>query len=712
MLSKFQKKQIISLKKLIIKQLHVYALILLYLVSSTCSFAQIDSLEQLLPTLPENKQKVDVLNELSYLYHNNDIQQTFDYANEAFALTNDLNYLKGKTAAFHNLGIANSISGNIQEAMKFNDKAIHLADSIKAYKLLIKAYQSKGFIQNLASNPEIAIQFFQKSYDLAEQENYPSGIILACLSLGNSYADLEEFDKARVYYNRAISSGKSIKNKSDIAWGLRSIAKTYYDEKNYTKADTIFKKALNIAREANDKRALSFALSEYANNHLKLGKKELAEQYMLESIQLIQAVGDNEGEILGFQDLAELYLETNQPNKVIEISNQALALNKKNSSSIAQIDLLDILSDAYVQKQEFKTAYEINQLAQAKRDSLDYTNKLNLTAELEEKYQSKKKEAENRLLRAEQLHQTDVIAQQKSINFFLGIVAFLLAILGYFIFTAYRNKERNNLILEEKVAARTLELQKTNTQLVQSNEELSRFAYVASHDLREPLRNITNFTQLLQKELQATEKEEVLQFMDIINKNTAHMNNLIMDTLEFTQLSNKTVKKAAVNLNHTIQNIQSSIATRLKNRNATINILQALPIVHANEGLLFSVFKNLIENGINYNESTAPIININHSTKETDYIFSINDNGIGIPKDYQETIFKMFKRLQNRDKYEGSGMGLANCKKIIDKLGGKIWVESDGVNGATFFFTLPKVEKKKTGISSKKRTGKSISLSV
>ena len=114
---KLQKKSLINSKKLLIKHTISYALILLCLVNSIDSFAQIDSLEQLLPTLPENTQKVDVLNKLSHLYHNNDIQQTFAYANQAFELTNRLNYSKGKAKALHNLCIANSISGNIELAL-------------------------------------------------------------------------------------------------------------------------------------------------------------------------------------------------------------------------------------------------------------------------------------------------------------------------------------------------------------------------------------------------------------------------------------------------------------------------------------------------------------------------------------------------------------------------------------------------------------------
>jgi len=566
---------------------------------------------------------------------------------------------------------------------------IHLADSIKAYELLIDAYKAKGIIQEKASNPEIAIQFFQKSFDLAQQENHPPGIISVCFSLGNIYMGLDKFDEARDYYTLAISTAKSIKNKNDLGWGYRCIASTYYKEENYAKAEIFFKKALQITRTINDKRSLAFALSDFANNHLKMGKKELAEQYLLESIQIIQSTGDNEGSVQSLRDLAKLYVETDRPNEAIEISNQALALRKPNNISTLQLQLLHLLSKAHAQTQDFKTAYEINQLAQAKKDSLDYKSKLKLTAELEEKYQSKKKEAENALLKIEQAQQIHTIEQQKAINFFLAIVATLLALLGYAAFNAYKGKRRNNLLLEEKVTERTKALQLTNTQLLQSNEELARFAYVASHDLREPLRNITNFTQLLQKKLASTQEQETVEMIDIIHNNTLHMNKLIVDTLEFTRLSDIEDVKEPVDLNQTIKNIESAMATTLTKKKAKIDLLKPLPIVQANDSLLFSVFKNLIENGITYNESLAPLIKIDYTLKDEHYIFSIQDNGIGIPEAYQKTVFEMFKRLQNREQYQGTGMGLSNCKKIIDKLGGEIWIESDGQHGTTFFFTLP-----------------------
>lgn len=677
----------------------IYLFLCLFLTTTTFASNEIDSLEQLLITLPTNKEKVDVLNELSFRYHRKDIEKTSSYAEEALKLSREINYPKGRAYAIHYLSIAHSISGDSEQGKALNSIAIGIADSLQDNTLRIRTYNVKAFILTNEGKPEAAVKVYQDALDLSIEEKNNKGVISIQLNIGEIHAQNKEFSKARDYYQSAIQLAQETNKSHLLAWGYGLIATTYSAEKAYKKATTYLKKAIKTAAELKDNRSVSSSKSKLAKVYLETGKTEAALQQTLEAIDLIKEVGDNEVLAGEYIDLLDIYLKVNQPQKAIKTAIEGIRLTSETGNIRQKIQIQALLAKAYAMVEDFQKAYKLNVQTQSTIDSLDLSTKKNLVAELEEKYQSKKKEAENTLLRAEQTHQTAVIAQQKSINTYLSIVAFLLALLGYLAFDAYRSKQRNNLLLEEKVAARTLQLQKTNTQLVQSNEELSRFAYVASHDLREPLRNITNFTQLLQRVLQSSEKEEVSQFMDIIIKNTAHMNNLIIDTLEFTQLSNKAVKKTAVDINHTIKNITSSIADTLKKRKAIIDIQQALPTVYANEGLLFSVFKNLIENSITYNESGAPIISINYSTREKEYLFSVNDNGIGIPKEYQETVFEMFKRLQNREKYEGSGMGLANCKKIVDKLGGKIWVESDGTNGSTFFFTLPKREKKKVAIN-------------
>ena len=652
-------------------------------------FGQLDSLEQHLLTLPESTEKVDLLNKLSYGYHRKDVEQTFTYANQALKLATTLNYIKGKAFAHHYLSIGNAISGDSELAKKLNKRVIHLADSLQAYDLLVSALNMKAFNFTKDGKPVEAMKAFQQALDLASQENDKIGYSSIALNLGEVNAQNKDFEKARAYYNKALAVSEEINEPARIAWANRLIGDTYAEEKNYTEAAFFFKEAIKKAIVAKDNRSLSFAKSRLGKVSMELGQIELAEKEIKEAIQLIQEVGDKEGLMDGYIILMKIYLKRNQSNNVIHIGQKATKLTTQVNSVQQQLELQGLLAKAYAIENDFQKAYQLNLFTQEIKDSIDFVNKKNLASELEEKYQSKKKEAENALLRIEKQQQVTQIKQQQSINIFLAIVAVLLALLGYMAFNAYKNKRRNNLVLEEKVTNRTQELQSTNTQLLQSNEELARFAYVASHDLREPLRNIINFTQLLQKQLAPTQAQESLQMIDIIHENTTHMNKLIVDTLTFTRLSNIEEVREPVDLNQTIKNIKLAISTTLTKKNATIDLLKPLPTVQTNGRLLFSVFKNLIENGITYNESTTRTIVIDHFLKGQNYVFSVADNGIGIPEAYQATVFEMFKRLQNREKYQGTGMGLSNCKKIIDTLGGEIWVESDGQNGATFFFTIP-----------------------
>lgn len=657
-----------------------------------CSFpltGQIDSLEQRLTTLPEDTQKVDILNQLSYRYHRKDVQQTFAYANKALALATKLNYGKGIGFANHYLSMGNALSGNTDLSKTLNIKTLKIADSLQIFDLMMNAYNMQAFNFNKDGQHVESMKAFQKSLDLALKTGDKVGYSGVALNLGEINANKKNYEKARTYFHQALEVAHETKETAKIAWAYRMIGDTYAEEKKFTEASPYLEKAVEGALKAKDHRSLAYTKLRLGKVHMELNKIELAEMEILASIDLIQKVGDKEGEMDGYVSLMKVYLRNKQFNKVIQVGQKATELATQYKSVELQLEMQDLLSQGYANTQNFQKAFQLNLSSQVIKDSLDITNKLNLATELEEKYQSKKKATENALLRAEKEHQINTIEQQKAINISLGFVALLLALLGYAAFKAYQNKHRNNVILEKKVAERTQALQLSNTQLLQSNKELARFAYVASHDLREPLRNITNFTTLLQEQFKGKSNEDALVYMDIIHKNTAHMNQLIVDTLEFTRLNAVEKAKTAVDLNQTINNIKSSIASTLSQKQVVIELEKPLPIVQANDSLLFSVFKNLIENSINYNESERPTIKINHTIKGEAHLFSIADNGIGIPKEYQETVFEMFKRLQNREKYQGTGMGLSNCKKIINKLGGKIWVESDGQNGSTFFFTLP-----------------------
>ena len=238
--------------------------------------------------------------------------------------------------------------------------------------------------------------------------------------------------------------------------------------------------------------------------------------------------------------------------------------------------------------------------------------------------------------------------------------------------------------LEEK-------LQETITELERSNQELQQFAYVSSHDLQEPLRTIASFTQLLERRYKGKLDSDTDEFMDYIVDAAVRMKQQIEDLLEYSRVTTqeKEFKPVDMNLilNQTIQNIKSSI----EESNAKI-IIDKLPSVMGDAGQLQRVFQNLISNAIKFKKPEEPpkiYISQYKSENGKEYVFKVHDNGIGIEEQYMERIFTIFQRLHTREEYEGTGIGLSIVKRIIERHGGRMWVESEFGVGSTFYFTIP-----------------------
>jgi len=225
--------------------------------------------------------------------------------------------------------------------------------------------------------------------------------------------------------------------------------------------------------------------------------------------------------------------------------------------------------------------------------------------------------------------------------------------------------------------------------LEQKNKETEQFAYIASHDLQEPLRTITNYIGLFSADYKGKLDKEADVYINFINKAAGRMQTLIVDLLEYTRIENDR-ERAEVDLNVLVDEILKDIEKTITENNAVIKF-EKLPVLTGYFSRLKSLFQNLISNAIKFRKSdVAPIVIITAKDMDKDWLFEIKDNGIGIEKDYFEKIFKLFQRLHAKKEYGGTGIGLAHCKKIVELRGGKIWVESEFGKGSSFFFTLPK----------------------
>jgi PAS domain S-box-containing protein len=225
-------------------------------------------------------------------------------------------------------------------------------------------------------------------------------------------------------------------------------------------------------------------------------------------------------------------------------------------------------------------------------------------------------------------------------------------------------------------------------ELTRSNAELEQFAYVSSHDLQEPLRMITSYLQLLQRRYEGNLDEKADRYIHFAVDGAFRMQNPINDLLEFSRVTTKTRELESVDCEPVLSQILSGLELFIKQNKVTVSH-KPLPKVMADSTQLAQVFQNLIINGIKFHSEEAPIINICVEKKESEWLFSVKDNGIGIDPQYSERIFEVFKRLHKKEEYPGTGIGLAVCKKIVERHGGHIWIESELGKGSTFYFTLP-----------------------
>jgi len=256
----------------------------------------------------------------------------------------------------------------------------------------------------------------------------------------------------------------------------------------------------------------------------------------------------------------------------------------------------------------------------------------------------------------------------------------------------------------EELMATTEELKTANEELIitqnhltdmveklkTSNRELEQFAYVASHDLQEPLRMVGSFTQLLKRRYKGKMDEDADDYIDFIIDGAQRMKDLIDDLLAFSRLNTQAREFEPVIMDVALNDVLNNLKTSITYNKAHISY-DSLPVVKADPSQINQLLQNLIANAIKFCGEGPPRIHISAEEQKEQWLFYVKDEGIGIDPQYQEQIFRIFKRLHTREEYEGTGIGLAICKRIVERHNGKIWVESELWKGSTFYFELPKI---------------------
>ena len=233
------------------------------------------------------------------------------------------------------------------------------------------------------------------------------------------------------------------------------------------------------------------------------------------------------------------------------------------------------------------------------------------------------------------------------------------------------------------------QLKNTIEELEHSNKELQSFAYITSHDLQEPLRTIASYAQLIERRYKGQLDHDADEFIEYMVDGSRRMKQMIQGLLDYSRVGTKGGEFREFEAENALNYALSNLGSAISEVNAEITS-DEFPVILADEDQIIRVFQNLIGNALKFQkEGIQPKIHVSAKKKDNEYVFSVSDNGIGLEEQYSDQIFEVFKRLHAIDEYQGAGIGLAIVNRIIDRHGGRIWVESEYGNGSTFYFTIP-----------------------
>ncbi|GIV30793.1 MAG: hypothetical protein KatS3mg029_0144 [Saprospiraceae bacterium] len=276
------------------------------------------------------------------------------------------------------------------------------------------------------------------------------------------------------------------------------------------------------------------------------------------------------------------------------------------------------------------------------------------------------------------------------IAFMFGVLWLAFMITSSIIIVSRERLTHLNENLEALVAERSAQAEARAQALARKNEELEQFAFIASHDLKTPLRNIASFVQLIQRRLEANTSAELQEYFHFVNEAVHRMNNLINDILSYSRYGFAQMERRQLDVRNLLEECCFSLASKLQARNASVEFHIECDEILADRNQLQQLCYNLLDNALKYNASDSVEIVVSVVDRPFSWLFSFADNGIGIPKDYHQKVFRMFQRLHNHTQYDGTGLGLALCKRIVENHGGEIWIESEEGQGTTVRFTISK----------------------
>ena len=534
------------------------------------------------------------------------------------------------------------------KSVEYNQIVLQYANAFGDVEKELMALNNMAIIHSLKGEYGEAMEYLFEALDRSKEINFRAQVAKSLINLGSIYAQLFNSQEAIKKYNSVLEEYKDVLEPSTEVILYNNLGNIHFESNEAQIAKNYYTQGIQSAEESNYKEMLAHLNAQMAKCAIEQGELEEAVSYCEIASKLFNEDPDLSGYQIHLTNLGQIDFQQGKIDSAKWFLSKGLDQATKQGDRNMEIVCFEALSNVYKKEGNYRkaVAYQDQYLENSRDLQLKKQNLQILDLEISQVIKDKQKKIE-RLI---------------------------------------KDNEYKALLLKqsERIAEQ-------NQALKEINEELRQYAYVTSHDLKEPLRMISNFSQLLEKKYKTQLGEESIEYFQYIGEGVNRINTLLEDLLKYTTIGNANVELSQVHLRDVVDIARMHLKLKIEESKTDVQI-EAMPIVFSNQSLLIQLVQNLISNAMKFSKpNVAPRIKITSDEDEISYIFSITDNGIGIPQNQLKRIFIIFQRLHPRGTHEGTGIGLAICKKIVKKLGGEIWVKSTVDVGSTFSFSIPKV---------------------